>query len=191
MNIDKIVAKISQFIEVKPEEFDTFMQFASVKQLKKNEIWEHEGDLGKLMGFVNNGILRQFYLKEGNEFTDQFYCEGDFVGNFVSYVKQKPSRSAIQALTDTELIVVSFDNVQKMYDLMPSMDRFGRLFAEQRLVEFSDRITSFLLDPPEERYRQLIEEKPNLLVDIPQYYIAQYLGIRPESLSRIRKRNKM
>ena len=119
MNIDKIIATISQFIEVQPEEFSTFMQFASIKQLEKNEVWEREGELAKLMGFVNTGILRQYYIKDGNEFTDQFYCEGDFVGNFVSYHKQKPSRSAIQALTDTELIVVTFDNVQKMYDLMP------------------------------------------------------------------------
>lgn len=190
MNQDKIIEKIKAGIPFKQEEFDLFARHLSLVVLKKNEIWEKEGDTGQLMGFINKGILRQYYIKEELEFTEQFFSEGDFIGNYVSYLKKEPSRTNIQALEPCELLVISFDKLQELYDQVPAIDRFGRLTAEQILVKIHDRNTSFLMDSPEQRYDNLIEEKPELLSRVPQYYIAQYLGIRAESLSRIRKRKR-
>jgi len=139
--------------------------------------------------FINQGILRQYHLKDGNEFTEDFFSENDFVGNYISYLKKSLSTSNIQALEDCELFVITFDDLQKTYNEIPTVDRFGRLIAEKKLIEFHDKTTSLLMDSPEERYYKLLEEKPDLHSRIKQYYIAQYLGIQPESLSRIRKRH--
>lgn len=180
---------LKQFVKFSQEDFNLFSKKLSVVHLEKNEIWEKEGRVGKYLGFINKGILRQYHLKDGNEYTEDFFSENDFVGNYISYLKKTPSTSNIQALEKCELSIITFDDIQKSYDEIPVADRFGRLIAEQKLIEFHDKTTSFLMDSPEERYYKLIQQKPDLHARVKQYYIAQYLGIQPESLSRIRKRH--
>ena len=189
MIYQNFINTLSQVVKVNPDDFKLFSKKLSSVNLKKNEIWEKEGRIGQYLGFINKGILRQYHLKDGQEFTEDFFSENDFIGNYISYLKQEPSTLNIQALEDCELFVITFDDLQKFYDEIPTVDRFGRLIAEKKLIEFHDKTTSFLLDSPEERYYKLIQQKPDLHSRVKQYYIAQYLGIRPESLSRIRKRH--
>jgi len=188
MKFDQVMALMSQFTSLQPEDFQIMMQKCSSLKLKKNELWEKEGAIGKHMGFVNKGILRQYYLKDGKEFTQTFYAEGEFVGNYISYMTKTPSNTTIQALEDCELLIMTYDDLQKLYDEIPRMDRFGRLYAEKLIVELYTKSSAFLKDSPEERYAQLLKDKPDIHARVKQYYIAQYLGIQPESLSRIRKR---
>lgn len=188
MNIEAVITAISQYIPFDQNAFNLYAQYIQVIHLQKNEIWEAEGSLGKNIGFINQGIVRQFYLRDGEEYTDAFFTEGDFFGNFISYLKQSPSLMTIQALENCEVLALPFDRMQELYDTLPLFDRFGRLIAEQKLLEIHDRTYSFLVDSPEERYYKLLQQKPDLINRIPQYYIAQYLGIRPQSLSRIRAR---
>ena len=189
MIYQNFINTLSQVVKVKPDDFNLFSKKLSLVHLKKNEVWEKEGRIGQYLGFINKGILRQYHLKDGQEFTEDFFSENDFIGNYISYLKQEPSTLNIQALEDCELFVITFEDLQKFYDEIPTVDRFGRLIAERKLIEYHDKTTSFLLDSPEERYYKLIQQKPDLHSRVKQYYIAQYLGIRPESLSRIRKRH--
>ena len=188
MPFEKITEFISQFVEVKEADFEYYVKMLSVVKLKKNEVWEPIGATGKNMGFVNKGILRQYYVKDGEEFTELFFSENDFFGNFISYLKQEPTNLIIEALEPCEIVCMTFENLQKLYDIIPAAERFGRLMAEQRLIEMHDKTSSFLMDSPEERYEKLMNTKPEIIQRVKQYYIAQYIGIRPESLSRIRKR---
>lgn len=188
MPFEKITNFIKQFVEVREEDFELYAKMLSVISLKKGDVWEPADAVGKNMGFINKGILRQYYLKDGEEFTELFFSENDFFGNFISYLKQKPTHLMIEALEPCEIVAMSFDNMQLLYQKIPTAERFGRLVAEQKLIELHNKTSSFLMESPEERYLKLIEEKPEIIQRVKQYYIAQYLGIRPESLSRIRKR---
>ena len=189
MPFENITYIINQFVEVKEEDIEFYVKLLSVVKLKKNEYWEPIGAIGKNMGFVNKGMLRQYYTRNGEEFTEMFFSENEFFGNFISYLKNEPSNSIIQALEPCEIVMITFDNLQMLYKEIPAAERFGRLIAEQKLIQMHDKTSAFLMETPEERYVKLLKMKPDIVQRVKQYYIAQYLGIRPESLSRIRKRN--
>lgn len=189
MKYEKVIALMSSYVSFKPEDFEIMIQRCTAINLSKNEIWEKEGKIGKYLGFVNKGILRQYHVKDGQEYTQAFNAEQEYIGNYISYLTNMPATTSIQALEDCELLVMTFDDIQKLYDEVPSLDRFGRLYAEQLLIDLHAKTSNLLQDTPEERYYQLLKEKPDLHARVKQYYIAQYLGIRPESLSRIRKRH--
>lgn len=167
---------------------DLFQQY-EVKHLKKNEIWESIGKVSQNMGFINSGMLRQYYIKDGNEFTDFFFTEDDFVGNYISYLSKEPSATITQALEATELLILPFSELESWFPKYPEVEQGAKMIGDQKLFELNKRNSSLLMDTPEERYYKLVESKPELFNRVPQYMIAQYLGIRPESLSRIRKRH--
>jgi len=189
MSYDLIIAEIQKRVPFKQAEFDLFAERLKKIKLKKKEVWEKEGVISQMMGFVNKGMLRQYYVKEGNEFTDCFYSEGEFIGNYISHLSNEPSRTITVALEPCELLVIPFREMVSLYELMPNSKRFSEIIGEEKLFELNKRSQSLLMDSPEERYYKLIKEKPDLHQRVPLYLIAQYLGIRPESLSRIRKRH--
>lgn len=141
-----------------------------------------------MMGFVNQGMLRQYYLKEGQEFTDCFFAEEDFIGNYISYFSKEVSSTFTVAMEPCELIVIPFEQLQKLSTEIPTIEAFSKIIGDQKLMEMHKRNSSLLMDTPEERYDALLSNKADLHNRVPQYIITQYLGIRPESLSRIRKR---
>lgn len=189
MNTKIIREEMNKVIPIKDEEFDLFVEQTSVINLKKNEVWERDGLISKHMGFVNKGLLRQYYIKDGQEFTDCFFEERAFIGNYISYLTQEASNTITVALEACELLVMSFSEFQKIAAVMPNAEKFSKIVGDQKLFELNKRSASLLMDTPEERYYKFVKEKPSLLNRVPQYLIAQYLGIRPESLSRIRKRH--
>ncbi len=188
MELERIIAEFKKFVPFKQEEFDLFAKRLTVVNLKKNEIWEDIFKVSQNMGFVNSGILRQYYIKEGVEYTDNFYLESAFIGNYISYLSKTPSTTITVALEPCELLIVPFRELEKLYKIMPVSEQFSKAIGEQKLFKLNSRNASLLMDSPEERYSKLLQEKPALINRVPQYLIAQYLGIRPESLSRIRKK---
>jgi len=187
----KLKAKIKAIMPIDTEllVYEELFQKFELKQLKKNEVWEKQGQISLHMGFINKGMLRQYYLKDGNEFTDFFFLEEDFVGNYISYLSKEPSHTITQALEPTELLVLPFEEFESWFPQHPEIEQISKMIGDQKLFELNKRNSSLLMDSPEERYYKLIETKPDLFNRVPQYLIAQYLGIRPESLSRIRKRH--
>ncbi len=190
MNFDAIIAAVNKMIPINQSDFDIVAQKLSVRHLKKNEIWEQEGKICQLMGFVNSGILRQYSLKDGNEFTTDFFMENEFIGNYISYQTQQPSQTITEALEPCELLTIPFHDFVSFYECIPATKKSAKIVGDQKLFQLYEKNTSLLMDSPEERYYKLIEQKPDLINRVPQYMIAQYLGIRPESLSRIRKRHR-
>jgi CRP-like cAMP-binding protein len=113
------------------------------------------------------------------------------VSSYKSFLTRKPGQTTRQALEDTELITLSYDAMQELYNhplLGYKMERFGRLTGEYLACCYEDRVLSFVTQTPEERYLQLMENGKAIIQNIPQHYIANFLGITPVSLSRIRKR---
>ncbi len=189
MNVENIKREIGKVVKIDEDEFESIIKKFTMISLKKNEIWEEEGKISQWMGFVDKGMLRQYYTKNGNEFTDSFFSENDFIGNYISYLSKSPSTTITIALEPCELIVIPFRTIEELYITNPIVEEFSKKVGEFKIFEMNKRNASLLMDTPEERYYALVEQKPDLINRVPQYLIAQYLGIKPESLSRIRKRH--
>ncbi|MEZ4827600.1 MAG: Crp/Fnr family transcriptional regulator [Bacteroidia bacterium] len=157
--------------------------------VSKKSILLHAGEVCRHAWFINSGCLRYYYnTHDGMEITGYIFTENSFVSSFGSFVSRQPSTQSIDAIEDSELIVISYDHMLKLYENIPQMERFGRLLAENIVVGSQMRTASLLVDDPDTRYQKLLRERPELIIRIPHYYIASYLGVKPETLSRIRKR---
>ena len=176
-----------KFVEVSESDFNLFVSKSKLIHLEKNETWKVAGKVSQSFGFVSQGLLRHYYLDNGNEKTEKFYQEQSWLGDYSSFLSKTPSLRNYVALEKSELLVVCFKELQIFYATIPSIEKFGRLYAEQLLVEQHNRNRSFLLDSAEKKYLRFTEEFPELVQRVPQYLIAQYLGIKPETLSRVRR----
>lgn len=139
--------------------------------------------------FVNQGCLRFYYpLPDGQEVTGFIFEENHFAGILESFFAQTPSRQVLESLEPCQLLAISFQNLNELYELAPPMQVLVRKVLEQRMIYAQQVVASLIMQSPEERYQQLLQNRPGLLHRVPQKILATYLGITPVSLSRIRKR---
>ena len=146
------------------------------------------GDISREMYFIKKGCLRFFYDRDGEDVTGFFATENMMLSSFESHLTNTASIQGIEAIEDSELIVIPFAKFTALYDKIPNLNIFGRRLLEERFVFAQKIVASLILDKPEERYLKLFKRQPELLNRVPQHMLATYLGITPVSLSRIRKR---
>ncbi len=175
------------FIDFSDEELDEVWNFFRLRKLKKGDYLCKPGEIATEIGFIVRGVFRVYYLVEGKESTRFLGCENIFIGSIPSFTTQKPSIEYVEALENSELLMLSFQDLQKMCDVSPKWDRLVRYLAEYSYNEQQSRIYSLIALTAHERYEQLTKSRPEFIQRIPQYIIANYLGISPETLSRIRK----
>jgi CRP-like cAMP-binding protein len=175
-------------VEFKEEDLIYFLSLFTCKKLKKHEFFSQEGHTCNQVAFVNSGFLCLYFLVDGNKHIDRFCPQGYWLTDYTSFLNQDTSTMYVEALEDTELYLISYDRLQKMYERGKYFERFGRILAEQLYKDASYRSKTFALETPEMRYLKLLKEQSHLLKLVPLKQIASYLGIEPESLSRIRKR---
>ncbi len=171
-----------------PKEWATLIQYGKIKSFKKGENFIAANHLNTKIAFILKGGFRFFYTKNDNEITCLLAFENGLIGSFESNILKQPCTQTIQAIEDSELFIIDYKDLEQLYDKSPKFERVGRLILEYYLAFLQQRITSYLLDTPEERYMRLIRETPDLLNRVPLQYIASYIGVTPVSLSRIRKR---
>lgn len=159
-----------------------------IKHFKKGDFFLQEGQVCRYMGLIESGIMRTFIMQEGMERTFGFISEMGFLTNYESFVTQRPSFISIQALEDTTVHVASFENFEYIYQHARSGDRIGRLVLGREFIKLQHELTSFYTDSPVQRYQKFITAYPSIQQRISQYYIASFVGVKPPSLSRIRKR---
>lgn len=138
--------------------------------------------------FIESGLVRYYVDKEGEDQTNYFNKEGEFVCVYTSFLPQRPSAISIQALEDCVVWLISFDGIQQFYKEVEYGERFGRLAIEAVYLNAIAQIASLYTDTPEIRYQNFLRNYPAIVQRVPQYYIASYVGVKPQSLSRIRKR---
>jgi len=175
-------------IDLNPKEIDCIEILFKSKSIKKNEFFLAEGQVCKHVGFITKGLMRYYINHNGEDKTYAFAQEGDFVCNNESFIPQTASTKIIQALEDCEILQISFTDLQVFYKSIKEGERFGRLVIEQVFIQTLQDLSSFYTDTPENRYQKFIKQHPDLQQRISQYYIASYVGVKPQSLSRIRKR---
>ena len=187
MSFDRVKRFTHAIVDFSEEEWREKELRMQVRKVKKNEYVLSEGEVCRSMSFINSGIFRVFSMVKGKEITTNFFFEGSYLSDYMSFIKQQPSGEYIQALADSEIVTTSYQGIQEIYERYPNWQKFGRLVAEKVFTSMYKRQQDFLFYSPTERYLKLMEKRPKVLLHIPQVYIASYLGITPEYLSRIRR----
>ncbi len=170
---------------------DTAILLSYFKRVKyrRNEILLQSGTVAKEVFFVVNGLLHQYYIDDaGNERTCDFTFENKFVTDLEGFSHKTPSASSIKALKNTDCMVITCDGITKLAQENEAARNYFSIVIEQVAKESMKRTKSLLTCSPEQRFSELLIGQPDIFQRVPQRYIAQYLGIAPESLSRIKKR---
>jgi len=175
-------------ITLSPAEIDTVTSLFKEKSYKKGEFFLEEGRICKQAGFVAKGLLRYYINHDGEEKIYDFSQENEFVCNYESFLPQVPSSKNIQALEDSIVFVISHADLQLFYANVQGGERFGRVAIESVFVKLLSDISSLYSESPELRYERFLKNHADLQQRISQYHIASFVGVKPQSLSRIRKR---
>ncbi|MDO1449737.1 Crp/Fnr family transcriptional regulator [Rhodocytophaga aerolata] len=184
----KILEYISTYVPLTQEEKSSILKEVPYKTFKKGTHLLQEGQISKECYFTIQGLIRQYELIEGEEKSTYFYSEGEAIVAFESASKQVPCKFSWICEEDTTVVIGRLDGIEAAYAKNPKLEKMSRLFINQQFGKYQDVSTSFITLDPEQRYLQLVEKRPDLLKRVAQYHLASYLGIKPETLSRIRKR---
>ncbi|WP_109831873.1 Crp/Fnr family transcriptional regulator [Reichenbachiella versicolor] len=184
--------EIKQFIDsihpMSDSDWNLFSSKLHKEKLGKNAPIIEMGAIENYLSFISKGIVRFYIPHIENELTFGFLFENEFVTAYDSFITRTPSPYQIETLSDTTLWRISFDDLQEIYKETKSGNLIGRRMAENMFLIKSKRELSLLNKTAEERYLDLFQERPKLLQQIPLKYIASYIGVTPQALSRIRKR---
>jgi CRP-like cAMP-binding protein len=178
----------SKFPSLSDEDAQAIAPHIAIETFKKGTILLSEGEVSKLCYFVLQGCIRQYTVIEGEEKTTAFFTEMQAAVSFSSFSQQVPCNHYFACVEETTAIVGGPQDEQEMYQKFPKLATLTRSIMEQDFGKAQVDFATFMTSTPEERYRQLLATRPDLLQRAPQHQIASYLGVTPESLSRIRKR---
>lgn len=179
---------IGNFIEVTEEEWKLHRDALTRRFLKKGEFLLREGQVCEHVSFINAGAFRAYTIINGTDVSNFFFFENTYATDYGSFLTRKPSDSNLIALEDSEVLQLNYTNMQMLYEKVPSWQKYGRLIAEYVFLMVEDRAKMLQYNSPEELYLKVMKEQPKILERVPLQHIASYMAIKPESLSRIRKR---
>lgn len=179
---------VDNFIQLSGEEIGFIEEILTSKKIRKNELIAENGKVCQNIWFTSEGYFRFYHIDlKGNEITSDFYFAPTFITSYTSFITGNPSFVNVQAMNDMEVFEFSKRDLLYLYDKYPRIERFGRLIAEAIAINSEEHLFLLLNQTAEMRYRRLLEKNPRYINTIPLQYIASYLGITQETLSRIRK----
>jgi CRP/FNR family transcriptional regulator, anaerobic regulatory protein len=187
-HFQKVKEYISRFVSFTDNEWQPFLTALVRKQIPKGSYLMEVGQVCDYVAFIDKGLFRTYSIVKGEEVTHNFSFDGNFFTDYPSFITRQPTLENHQALEDAEVWMLSYEKMQAIYKSTPVWEKFGRMIAEFILIRIAERNRSMLFLSAEEQYLDLMKTRPKVIANIPQHYIASYLGIQPESLSRIRKR---
>jgi CRP/FNR family transcriptional regulator, anaerobic regulatory protein len=177
-----------KYIDFLPEEFEFYEQTVDFVDIKKKDFLLKEGQVENYMYYVIEGVFRHYLVKDGKEICTEFVFPDTLMSSFISFGAKKPSMINIQALADAKVMRISKQNVDKFNDFSKNSERFSRQTMEILYTQKALREISLISTTAEERYLKLLQKQPKIEKVIAVKDLATYLGIHPESLSRIRKK---
>jgi CRP-like cAMP-binding protein len=186
---DSFLKYVESFQALDSHEKERLKENCNLLHLKKNQDLQPIGYTCKTIYFVQKGIGRIYYFKDGIDITDSFAPENHMIVRVESLFTGQPSRKGIQMIEDAEIVSIDAAKLFALYDQFPLIERAFRKIFEASHVETVKRIESIQFHTAEERYDLMLREAPELLNRVPLKYIASYLGITQTSLSRIRAKN--
>lgn len=189
-NFEILNQHLANFAALNNKDIIDSQPFWRTRKIAKGDFFNMQNVVCNDLGLVVKGIFRIYYndpvtSEEKNIF---FFSENQFIVSFRSFITRYPCYYYIEAMEDSEIIVIAYHDLNSLYDSHPNWGKFGRLLAELFFNYSQARTEEFLFNSPEERYIKMLDEHPNIVNRIPAYHISSYLGIANPSLSRIRKR---
>ncbi len=187
--MQSILENIAKHVTLTPEEQTLFLSKIETKPFKAKTILLSAGEVATCTYFVNSGILRSFNINDNIiEHVLHFACESWWIGDMYSYISEKPGNLFIEVLEDAEVVMITKENHQKLYQEIPKLERFFRILAENSLVSHQERLMDNLSLTAEERFEKFCSKYPTLIQKVPQKHIASYIGVTPEFFSKMKAR---
>ena len=187
--MQSILENIAKHVTLTPEEQELFLSKTETKPFKAKTILLSAGEVATCTYFVNSGILRSFNINDNIiEHVLHFACEGWWIGDMYSYISEKPGNLFIEVLEDAEVVMITKENQQQLFQEIPKLERFFRILAENSLVAHQERLMDNLSLTAEERFEKFCSKYPTLIQKVPQKHIASYIGITPEFFSKMKAR---
>lgn len=186
--MESLIKNIEHYISLNTEEISLLKGAITKKEYIKSEVIFSEGKVANDIYYVSKGCVRLFYNVEGIDRTGFFYTEGQFICAGESYTFNIPAIENYQAMEETEIYILSKTNIDKLLVEIPKMEVIARIATENELITCQKIIASFITKSPEERYLELFKTQKHLFQRVPQQHIASFLGVTPETLSRIKAR---
>lgn len=178
---------IQQIYPLSPESIEALVPFLTQKSFVRKEFLVRQGNVSNELHFIISGCVREYFEDaDANEINTWFGFENAIAVSTYSFFSQKPSLTHIQALEDTSTIVINHEDLQKLFNQFHEIERLGRLLAEQYLVQIEEMKIILQTLSAKQRYEYLLQNKPEFIKRIPLKYLASFLGIKLETLSRVR-----
>lgn len=175
-------------VSLTAKELNLIDHYFETRHLKKKEFLLEHGHICSFIGFIAAGTIRHFHVKDGIEKTCDISFKNTWVTDFQSFTHSSYCVMNLQAMEDTTICFIQKENLSSLYETCRKYETFGRLMAEEVAHRATEIAMSLSSDKPEERFQKLLKKQPDLFQRVPQKYIANFLGVSPESLSRIRSR---
>lgn len=184
----KILFNIQRVFHASEEELDALEAVMQIIQLDKNEFFLKEGEVCRSIGFLDKGSMRLFYESQDKEVCNDFFFENSLIGSVASFLSETPSVVNITAIEPCELLVWNYADVKDLTTRYPSLKRLAEVIVQEQFIRAERREADLLGNSPEVRFKNLLEVHPKIFKRIPLRYVASYLAITPETLSRYRAR---
>lgn len=184
--MEKFWDQVASLISLTPEGKNLLSDATSIQSLKKGELVLPQDSVCRHMYFIEKGLLRIYYIKDGKEITEWLALDGNFCFSIISFFQQTPSRLIIECIEDSEIIYISRDGLLQLSDRNLEMARFFRILITKSLIFSQIRMESIQFETASKRYQILLRQQPEIIRRVPLMYIASFLGITFETLSRIR-----
>lgn len=186
--LDGFIDYFSRFEALSKEEEKAIRKSTRIKTFEKGTILLREGQISREAYFVLRGCVRQYYVIDGEEKTSNFFTEEQWVISLNSFTQKAPADHFFSCVEDSTLVVGNEESSKDLYQRFPKIETLSRIIVEKNFAEQQEIMAGYVTDTPEQRYLNLLKNRPGLLQRVPQYQLASYIGVQPESLSRIRKR---
>ena len=181
--------KFREKVPLNQAEEDTIKTFLTPKKLRKKQYLLQEGDVSKYIGFVDKGALKSYSVDDsGTEHIIQFAIEGWTIADLYSFITAEPATYNIDALEDSEIILISKTAHEELLATLPKYETYIRLQLTGAYLALQRRLTSIISSTLEERYKHFVSLYPDIVQRVPHHMIASYMGLTPETLSRVRRK---
>ena len=186
---DKLLDYMKEFTQLDDAALKKIADDVPIATFLKGTVLLEQGDIPSKCYFVLDGLVRKYGItEEGNEITYDFYTKNQAVAIFGAQLTEKPSNYTLVCAEDSVLVVGDLDDAEDVYQEHDGLENMIRNMMESMMGELQEHHAVFISSSPEERYRYILENRPTLINRVPQHQLASYLGIKPESLSRIKRR---
>lgn len=189
---DVLISHIKEKVDLNNDQIELLKSFFIKKKLRKKQFLLRQDELCRYLSFVSRGILKSYVLDEkGQQRISLFAFEGWWISDFNSFINQEKAVLNIDAIEDSDLLLISYEDYENLTLQIPVMDRYFRILYQNSLVTKDQRLMVSNSFTAEEKYLQLVKKNPEMMQKISHRFIASYLGLSPETVSRIRKKIRL